>query len=112
LAELLSHILAAIDRYQTGEIDAYAVDETIHYYHRAATELWKFCFTHDGGHPRQVHRRPPRPHDRQHRSNRLVGTRPHRDDPNDHDRAGLPLRCRGLYGPWPLLTTVVRAEPP
>ena len=28
LAELLSHVGAAIDRYRAGEIDAYAVDET------------------------------------------------------------------------------------
>jgi len=36
LAGLLSHVGAAIDRYRVGEIDAYAVDETIHHYHRAA----------------------------------------------------------------------------
>jgi hypothetical protein len=30
LAELLSHVGAAIDRYRAGEIDTYAVDETIH----------------------------------------------------------------------------------
>ena len=29
LAELLSHVTAAIDRYRADEIDAYAVDETI-----------------------------------------------------------------------------------
>ena len=49
LAELLSHVTAAIDRYRAGEIDAYAVDETIHHYHRAAAELWKFCFARGGG---------------------------------------------------------------
>jgi len=49
LAELLRHVGAAIDRYRAGEIDAYAVDETIHHYHRAATELWKFCFARGGG---------------------------------------------------------------
>jgi len=49
LAELLSHVAAAIDRYRAGEIDAYAVDETIHHYHRAAAELWKFCFARGGG---------------------------------------------------------------
>jgi hypothetical protein len=49
LAGLLSHTGAAIDRYRGGEIDAYAVDETIHHYHRAAAELWKFCFAHGGG---------------------------------------------------------------
>lgn len=49
LAELLSHVGAAIDRYRGGEIDAYAVDETIHHYHRATAELWKFCFAGGGG---------------------------------------------------------------
>jgi len=49
LAELLSHVGAAIDRYRAGEIDAYAMDETIHHYHRAAGELWKFCFARGGG---------------------------------------------------------------
>lgn len=49
LAESLSHIAAAIDRYRDGEIDACAVDETIHHYHRAAGELWKFCFARGGG---------------------------------------------------------------
>ena len=44
LAELLSHAGVAIDRYRADEIDAYAVDETIHHYHRAAGELWKICF--------------------------------------------------------------------
>jgi hypothetical protein len=47
LAELLSHVAAAIDRYRAGEIDAYAADETIH--HRAAGNLWKFCFARGGG---------------------------------------------------------------
>src|SRR5215472_16691312 len=49
LAELLSHIGAAVDRYRTGETGAYAVDETIHHYHRAAAALWKFCFARSGG---------------------------------------------------------------
>jgi hypothetical protein len=49
LAELLSHVGAATDRYRSGEIDAYAMDETIHHYHRAARELWKFCFSSGGG---------------------------------------------------------------
>jgi len=49
LAGLLSHIGAVIDRYRAGEIDADAVDETIHHYHRAAAELWKFCFARGGG---------------------------------------------------------------
>jgi hypothetical protein len=41
LAELLTHVAAAIDRYRADEIDAHAVDETIHHYHRAG-ELWKW----------------------------------------------------------------------
>jgi hypothetical protein len=49
LTELLSHVGAAIDRFRTGEIDAYAVDETIHHYHQSAAELWKFCFARGGG---------------------------------------------------------------
>jgi hypothetical protein len=49
LAELLTHVAAAIDRYRAGELDAFAVDETIHHYHRAAAELWKFCFAQGGG---------------------------------------------------------------
>jgi hypothetical protein len=49
LAELLSHVAAAIDRYRTAEIDAYAIDETIHHYHRAAAELWRFCFARGAG---------------------------------------------------------------
>jgi hypothetical protein len=49
LAELLSHVGAAIDRYRVGEIDAYVVDETIHHCHRAAAELWKCCFARGGG---------------------------------------------------------------
>jgi hypothetical protein len=49
LAGLLGHVAAAIDRYRAGEIDACTVDETIHHYHRAAGELWKFCFSRSGG---------------------------------------------------------------
>ena len=45
LGELIEYITAAIDRYRAGEIDAYTVDETIHHYHRAARELWKFCWS-------------------------------------------------------------------
>jgi len=43
-AGLLGHAGAEIDRYRAGEIDAYAADEALHHYHRAAAELWKFCF--------------------------------------------------------------------
>jgi hypothetical protein len=49
LAGLLGRVGAEIDRYRAGEIDAYAADEAIHHYHRAAAELWKFCFARGGG---------------------------------------------------------------
>jgi hypothetical protein len=49
LAELIEYITAAVDRYRTREIDAYAVDEAIHHYHRATGELWKFCWSGGGG---------------------------------------------------------------
>lgn len=49
LADLIEYITAAVDRYRAGEIDAYAVDETIHHYHQAARELWKFCWSGGGG---------------------------------------------------------------
>jgi hypothetical protein len=49
LTGLLTHVAAAVDRYRAGEIDAYTMDETIHHYHRAAGELWKFCFSGGGG---------------------------------------------------------------
>jgi hypothetical protein len=45
LADLIEHVAEALDRYRAGEVDAYAVDETIHQYHRAAQELWKFCWS-------------------------------------------------------------------
>lgn len=49
LTGLLTNVTAAVDRYRAGEIDAYDVDGTIHHYHRAAGELWKFCFSGGGG---------------------------------------------------------------
>jgi hypothetical protein len=45
LADLIEHVADELDRYRTGEVDAYAVDETIHQYHKAAQELWKFCWS-------------------------------------------------------------------
>jgi hypothetical protein len=45
LADLIEHVAEALDRYRAGEVDAYAVDETIHQYHQAAQELWKFCWS-------------------------------------------------------------------
>lgn len=43
LAELVSHVGAAIDRYRTGELDSFDVDRVLFQYSRAAKELWKFC---------------------------------------------------------------------
>lgn len=45
LADLIEHVAEALDRYRAGEVDTYAVDETIHHYHQAAQELWKFCWS-------------------------------------------------------------------
>ena len=45
LADLIEHVAEELDRYRVGEVDAYAVDETVHQYHRAAQELWKFCWS-------------------------------------------------------------------
>lgn len=49
LGQLIEHVATAIDGYRAGQIDAYGVDETIHHYHRAARELWKFCWASGGG---------------------------------------------------------------
>ena len=49
LAELITHVVAAIDRYRDGQIDAFTVDATLHHYHRAAGDLWKFCFSRGAG---------------------------------------------------------------
>jgi hypothetical protein len=49
LHELVEHVADALDRYRADEIDAFALDETIHHYHRAARELWKFCWAGSGG---------------------------------------------------------------
>jgi hypothetical protein len=49
LAELIGHVAADLDRYRAGDVDAYTVDETIHHYHRAAQELWKFCWSGGAG---------------------------------------------------------------
>ena len=83
LAGLLSYVAAAIDRYRDGELDACTVDETIHHYHRAAGELWKFCFSRGEGttpnsSPASSMTLPPT-------HNPLTGgNAPHRDDASDH----------------------------
>jgi hypothetical protein len=49
LAALIEHVAQVIDRYRAGEIDALVADDTIHHYHRAAQELWKFCWSGGAG---------------------------------------------------------------
>jgi len=44
LGQLVAHVANVLDGYRAGQLDAYAVDETIHHYHRAAGQLWKFCW--------------------------------------------------------------------
>ncbi|TGN63560.1 hypothetical protein EXE59_06060 [Nocardioides eburneiflavus] len=60
LAELLAHVAEAIDRFRSGELEAFDVDEVLFQYSRAAKELWKFC---NIGNvqitARQVHEGPP-----------------------------------------------------
>jgi hypothetical protein len=48
LAELLEHVRDAFRRYDSGEIDAFELDDVIHHYKRAARELWKFCVVSGG----------------------------------------------------------------
>lgn len=43
LAELVAHVAEAIDRFRSGELNAFGVDEVLFQYSRAAKELWKFC---------------------------------------------------------------------
>jgi hypothetical protein len=44
LAELLDRLISALDSYRAGTIDVEHADQSIHRYHRATRELWKFCF--------------------------------------------------------------------
>lgn len=43
LAELVAHVSEAIDRFRSGELRAFDVDEVLFQYSRAAKELWKMC---------------------------------------------------------------------
>jgi hypothetical protein len=43
LAELVTHVADAIDRFRDGELDPFDVDQVMFQYSRAAKELWKFC---------------------------------------------------------------------
>jgi hypothetical protein len=49
LSELVEHVAEAVDRFRAGEHDAFAVDELLHQYQRAARELWKFCWLGGAG---------------------------------------------------------------
>ncbi|MGN6171097.1 MAG: hypothetical protein ACTHQQ_23440 [Solirubrobacteraceae bacterium] len=40
---LLERVRDGFGRLDTGEIDAFELDELIHRYQRSARELWKFC---------------------------------------------------------------------
>jgi hypothetical protein len=42
LAELVAHVAEAIDRFRSGELEAFEVDEVWFQYSPAAKELWKF----------------------------------------------------------------------
>lgn len=43
LAELVAHVADAIDRFRSGELETFDVDELLFQYSRAAKDLWKFC---------------------------------------------------------------------
>jgi hypothetical protein len=49
LGTLIARVAGVIDRYRAGEVDAFAVDETIHQYHRATQRLWAFCWAAGSG---------------------------------------------------------------
>ena len=43
LARLLEHVREGLERYDTGEIDAFERNELIHRYKQATQKLWSFC---------------------------------------------------------------------
>jgi hypothetical protein len=43
LRALLEHVRDGFAQLDAGEIDEFELDDLIHRYKRAATELWKFC---------------------------------------------------------------------
>lgn len=45
LAGPVEHVADAVDAHRAGTIDVHDVDEVIHRYHRAARELWTFCWS-------------------------------------------------------------------
>ncbi|HET6914686.1 MAG TPA: hypothetical protein VFH56_01210 [Acidimicrobiales bacterium] len=48
LRKLLEHIRQGFNQLDTGEIDAFEMDELIHRYHRCAQKLWSFCGSSGG----------------------------------------------------------------
>jgi hypothetical protein len=48
LRELIGHVSVALDDYRTDG-DAEQVNAALYQYHRAARELWKFCWAEGGG---------------------------------------------------------------
>ena len=43
LADLLERVREGFERYDSGGLDAFELDELVHRYKKAAWELWKFC---------------------------------------------------------------------
>ena len=43
LAELVQRVGDGVDRFRSGELDVFEVDQVMFQYSRAAKELWKFC---------------------------------------------------------------------
>lgn len=43
LAVLVGQVGVGIDRFRSGELDAFELDRILFQYSRAAKELWKFC---------------------------------------------------------------------
>jgi hypothetical protein len=48
LTELLAHVADAVDRFRAGDIDAFAAEDILDQFHRAAGALWKFCWAGSG----------------------------------------------------------------
>jgi hypothetical protein len=43
LADLLERVREGFERYDSGDLDAFELDELVHRYKKAARELWKLC---------------------------------------------------------------------
>ena len=61
LAGLVEHIGSAVDRFRSGQMDAFDVDQVLFQYARAAKELWKFLQSGRSGTRRWTRPRPPTP---------------------------------------------------